>query len=348
MVRFFFFLLTIGLLTSQALMSEEEASFEAFKRDVGNAQQRIDYSKDLLKHDELHQYIPESETYEASEGGRKVSEKQKPVVPSSKVESATPSEGEQTADGGHDSTRKREPGAGSSSPVKDAQDAKPATGSAGKSTSLSIPSVRNSSKGLYIAPSLRRSSRGHSVSNTAAVDQPEIRSILFGIRIGTEIDVELVGGASNVQNGLMKFRVNQTVTGDKRSLPVNTLLFARPTAVLGSPRLFTSQTMKGITPDGKEFLLKASIRAEDRQPGLVAYVVNDGKTLYRAASEGKTALADNLLSLAPDGVIVDAGKAAAGQVLQENQSESRAKYGSGVYVVQANPQPAVIEIEETF
>jgi hypothetical protein len=334
-----------GIVSCGSVCAEEPESFEAFKREVGDAQQRIDYSKHLLRHDELHKFIPEPEKLGEPEpvsvkeglSGQDSPEASGSVQPLSADPSGKPDNapvGEEATPTNTEAAQSKE------APQKEgvSKDRPPSSASSG----------RGASKAFYIAPSLRRSGGGNTVNNMAAVDQPEVKSIIFGIRIGTEIEVELVGGASNVQNGQMKFRVTRTVTGDKRSLPLNTLLFARPSAVLGSPRLFMSQTLRGITPDGKEFMLKASIRADDRQPGLMAYVVNDGKTLYRAASEGKTALAENLLSLAPDGVIVDAGKAAAGQVLQEQQGESQAKYGSGVYVVQANPQPAIIEIEETF
>jgi hypothetical protein len=340
-------LLIIGTLTLASVYAQEPESFAEFKQEVGDAQERIDYSKHLLKHDELHKFIPEPDRREESDRGSMEDGQSRPGIPSAGADSKRPPSADPTPNEVN-APDKDESGHESAAPESVPKEAKPAENVSRHTATAPSSAGLSASRNLYIAPSLRRSSGENAVSNTAAVDQPEVRAVIFGIRIGTEIRVELVSGASNVQSGLMKFRVTRTVTGDKRSLPLNTLLFARPTAVLGSPRLFMSQTMKGITPDGKEFMLRASIRANDLQPGLMAYVVNDGKTLYRAASEGKTALAENLLSLAPDGIIVDAGKAAAGQVLQEQQGESRAKYGSGVYVVQANPQPAVIEIEETF
>lgn len=350
MVKQYLFLVCASILSSPASYGEGQESFAEFKQEVGDAQQKIDYSKHLLRHDELHKYIPDireesPQTADAANGDRDA------------AKSAIESEADKTNQGGN-KEKNGEEDQQTESPKPDVSTQVGSSEEDGKSSPTQKDSRESekprpskskpSRRGVYIAPSLRSMSGGSSVNNVAAISQPESRSIIFGIRIGTEIEVELVGGASNVQNGLMKFRVTRTTVGDKRQLPLNTLLFARPSAVMGSSRLFTSQTMQGITPDGKEFSLKASIRANDRQPGLSAYVVNDGKKMYRAAEEGKAALADNLLSLAPDGVIVDAGKAAAGQALREEQSESRAKYGSGVYVVQANPQPAVIEIEETF
>lgn len=337
-------ILMAGMLSCPVL-SEQKETFEAFRREVGDAQNKIDYSKQLLRHDQLHLYIPEEEGIEEEKKAANDKETSQSGDSSSAVGSGLKDD-QRSAKEDKGSTQV-ESSAPESEPIPSETDSakrkKEAESTKEKGGSISRKGIERAN--VYIAPSLRLRS---SVSNEAAVSQPESKSVIFGIRIGTEIDVELVGGASNVQNGWMKFRVTRTVVGDKRHLPLNTLLFAHPTAVQGSPRLFTSSTMRGITPDGLEFSLNASIRANDRQSGLLAYVVNDGKTLYRAADEGKTALAQNLLSLAPGGVMADAGKAAASQVVTEQQSESRVRYGSGVYVVQANPQPAVIEIEETF
>lgn len=332
-------------------------TYQQYQQAVDNGQSTIDKSKQLLRYDQLDQYIqspnsPGNDTGPKKAPGQddKSGNDGKPGTQKDAPAGGQPGQPEKTNKQSGDSTTNSK---SSAAPTKPGQEGKKsAKTNEGHKESAKKPRrrIRHGDNGIYIAPSLSSGPGGMDAisNNTPDIQMPKRRNIIFGIRIGTEIPVKLVGGASNVQPGYMKFRVTQTITGDKRSLPVNTYLFAMPSAVIGSPRLFARGQMTGITPGGKEFTIKATIQGSDQQPGLLAYVVNDGKTLYRAADAGKAALGEGLISLTGQGVVQDAAKASAGQLLNEQRKESQAKYGQDAYVVQSNPQTATIEIEETF
>jgi hypothetical protein len=88
---------------------------------------------------------------------------------------------------------------------------------------------------------------------------------------------------------------------------------------------------------------------DNREPGLVARVVNDGKALARASSEGLNALGKGLVNTIPGvGPGGSAASAAADQLLKEKERDDQVKQGRPAYVVIAGPQEAVVQIEETF
>lgn len=323
-------------------------TYQQYQQAVDNGQSTIDKSKQLLRYDQLDQYIQSPNSPGNDPDPKKATGQDDKSGNAGKPEKQkdTPGGGEP----GKPSKTDKQTGAAATKPEQEGKkNAKPNEGGK-ESAKKPRGRIRHGGDGIYIAPSLSSGPGGmDAISNNAPdIQMPKRRNIIFGIRIGTEIPVKLVSGASNVQPGYMKFKVTQTITGDKRSLPVNTYLFAMPSAVIGSPRLFARGQMTGITPGGKEFTIKATIQGSDQQPGLLAYVVNDGKTLYRAADAGKAALGEGLISLTGQGVVQDAAKASAGQLLNEQRKESQAKYGQDAYVVQSNPQTATIEIEETF
>ncbi len=109
---------------------------------------------------------------------------------------------------------------------------------------------------------------------------------------------------------------------------------------------------QGIAPpDGTEFTLRGGVILDRySEPGLAARVVSDGKTLARASSEGLNTFGQQLLEVAPgEGAAAAAAQAGgAGAVLSEQAQEDRATNGRPAYVVVADPQPGVVQVEATF
>jgi hypothetical protein len=180
------------------------------------------------------------------------------------------------------------------------------------------------------------------------VSYPKANTVKYGIKMGTQIQVKLVGGATSVQLGLVRFELLEAVTGEEDVLPVGTLIFGKPFANNGSDRIQVRIT-KGITPDGDEFSLRGWIRGSDGMDGLLGKVVSDGQLVARSLNEtvnaaGRAALA----SVADDSIALTSMKSGLSNAQSEQSEESDRVFGRPEFIVQASEQLAMLEIERTF
>lgn len=180
------------------------------------------------------------------------------------------------------------------------------------------------------------------------VSYPKANTVKYGIKMGTQIQVKLVGGATSVQLGLVRFELLEAVTGEEDVLPVGTLIFGKPFANNGSDRIQVRIT-KGITPDGDEFSLRGWIRGSDGMDGLLGKVVSDGQLIARSLNEtvnaaGRAALA----SVADDSIALTSMKSGLSNAQSEQSEESDRVFGRPEFIVQASEQFALLEIERTF
>jgi len=334
----------------------EDLTYDAYMQRIGAGQKKIDYSEELIKNNELHRLILEREDQVKTQTGKKPSNSEKfwreqpkdstdqNTAPAAKMEKPQDQNEprQQTALAEANTrlkaleaelARLKSPPA-SKNPLKQITTASKTTAPSGKV------------KYVYIPPSLRGSTA--SVSNSRQIEAPT-KTIHFGITIGTRIPVRLNSSATNVQPGYIQFLVEEDVVGEKKTLAKGSTIFCQADAVLGSPRLFTS-AVKGITKDKRtEFSLRGNIFAEDGKAGLLAVIVNDGRGLSRAKDAGVRVLGTGLINMVPGAdITTQAGKAAAELVIDENSEENSAKHGRPNYVLDAEPQLAVLQIEETF
>lgn len=172
--------------------------------------------------------------------------------------------------------------------------------------------------------------------------------ILFGIPIGTRIPVEVFGNASSVQPAYIQFTTLETIKGKYRDLPVHSTLFARPSAVRGSDKLYCT-VVKGITPDELEFDgIRGIAHNMQLEAGLNGKIISDGKVLNRAVSSSGLALGAALTSELTGSVIGEAGKEGLDAVMSEKGDEAKANQGRAAFIVKSLPQKAYIYIEKTF
>ncbi|MEJ2754471.1 MAG: TrbI/VirB10 family protein, partial [Gammaproteobacteria bacterium] len=177
---------------------------------------------------------------------------------------------------------------------------------------------------------------------------PQVDTVRWGITLGSSIPVKLIGGASSVQQGWVRFEVLKTISGQLDALPAGTLLFGAPSAHQGSDRLHI-HVIKGITPEGEEFELNGWIRAQDGLDGLLGQVVSDGQVLNRSLSAVAQAAGQAALeNISPPGVTISALKSGARTAQDEQSQASEATYGRPEYIVQAQAQAATLDIYETF
>ena len=345
--------LVLVLTFSTAVGAEETLSYDEYQKAIGAGQERLDYSKRLIGHDKLHTLVPADSDTSVQEGRIPP-----PAGAGNKPETSGEVEGEDSARDGSSSEGSPEVSgteAGAASEPKPQPAAEPE-----RNPEVSKPDVQpqisvapsanekqRSTTTRYISPSLR-SAGGRGQRNQARVERSDRNRVTFGISLGTEITVSLDNSASNIQPGLIKLTVEETVRGRKDDLPRGSTLFARSSAVLGSERLFLNVS-QGVTPNGDEFSVQGVVFDTKREPGLAGRVISDGKTLARASSEGLNTLGQELLGAAPTtGATGAATEATLKQLLKEKQSEDRAEQGRPAYVVIASPQAATVQIETTF
>lgn len=335
--------------------ANEELSYRDYQRAIGAGQDRLDYSKKLVGHDQLHTLIPSEEAEgEASDPYLQAMDRAAKRV-------GGPDRPEPEGQGSSHSDSNKGDGvpdevSGEAEPSSDrtvAEDSEPDT----KAPSVSQQNQnRSNSPGAssqasnayyYVSPSLKNSN-GRGQRNNARDERSDKRQIVFGISVGTTIPVSLDRSASNIQPGLIALTVDKTIRGRKEDLPVGSTLFSRSSAVLGSERLFLSVS-RGVTPEGEEFNVQGVVFDRQLEPGLSARVVSDGKALARAGAEGVNTLSRELLNAAPTaGAGGEAAEATLGQLLQEKEKTDAATQGRPAYVVVASPQKATVQIENTF
>lgn len=326
--------------------------YQDFKKTLQRGQREIEQSEKLLHHHDIHTLIPEvfqeganrvadgkgetektriiKETKGSSEG-RSLKEA---VSQSAEIKSNSEVESEKAKqDQISDAPGTREQKIANTHPVqpRDADRQHSAKGAAKKESSNS--NLLRGKDRIELKP---------------RVSYPKANTVKYGIKMGTQIQVKLVGGATSVQLGLVRFELLEAVTGEEDVLPVGTLIFGKPFANNGSDRIQVRIT-KGITPDGDEFSLRGWIRGSDGMDGLLGKVVSDGQLVARSLNEtvnaaGRAALA----SVADDSIALTSMKSGLSNAQSEQSEESDRVFGRPEFIVQASEQLAMLEIERTF
>ncbi|MDH5727401.1 MAG: TrbI/VirB10 family protein [Gammaproteobacteria bacterium] len=350
------------LLTSLTLYAADFTQDE-YRKAISQSEQKIDYSQSLINHDKLHELIVKPDQVKRQKPrDLRESFKQKTGAEGSTSESATT----HGATGGVSDAQKGtiEPTVGGREAVSESKgnanlsaahaglnhsgktkaDAKPS--SVNSAASPSSKSGKGSTKRyVYIPPGLQDEK---TVQNDIVIRHP-LKTVAFGIPIGTRIPVELKTGASNVQPGYVQLIVKTNIVGDKKTLPAGSTIFCRASAVIGSARLFAVAT-KGITIHAHdEFSVSGNVFAADGSAGLLASIVSDGRSIHRAGDAGLASLGAGVIGMIPGAdVATEAGKSAAEVVVSEQLDKRKMSHGRVNYVLEAGPQHAVLQIEETF
>lgn len=333
----------------------EAITYEHFMQEVGSAESQIDYSKKLVNRNELKDWIIKSE----KEGERGTGSNAKQGQAVGKEEGVRagwmPSTLEHSVEQGNFEKSKQSAFNPEEMPppppvpndieqeahrLAKAARVQNSDGSAGMET--------GSHNGRQYGYAVKGLGEGAETTYEMSIKRPE-KSIMFGISIGTKIKVRLDSGASSVQPGFVQVKVDQDVYGTKKILERGSSIFMRVDAVRGSTRLFGNAVRGKTRVKEDEFDIRGNIFGADGQPGFVATVVSDGRTLARATDAGLAALGSAALQVVPDAsAVTGAGKSAAGTLMEEKKGEKDQTRGVVNLVVQAEPQSAILQIEETF
>lgn len=170
----------------------------------------------------------------------------------------------------------------------------------------------------------------------------------YGIRRGTWIKGELRRNINNAEPGDVELYLSQEVHGDKKSLPVDTQLFAAKALNNATQRLDMITTY-AITPKGREFELKARIYDTLKVSGLMGIIdADESKIVERGATQGLAALGTSVLSEVGTESAIGRGLAKGGQsMINDSQRASQLDTQQQITIFVA-PQPILLRVEETF
>ena len=326
-----------------------ELEYDQFMNEVGSAQRQLDHSKRLVNRQELDAWIQDNRLDGASGESTEASHQDSQKDP--QTGTWMPELKPRTEHANSTKQAKSEQNSETASPTTKVAEQQTTPVAATSTPATTQPESRNKETGpvRYVwKPKSAQASSGGQRSYSMKVVEPE-DSPRFGIPIGTQIKVRLNTGASSVQPGYIQVETLEDVIGHKRSLSRGSTLFLRVQAINGSSRLFGT-AVRGITAlDSEEFGVRGNIFGADGQPGFDAVVISDGRSLERATDAGLEAIGEGVLGAIPDSSLaVDAGRKAAGQLLDDQSAENDRKSGRLKLVVQAQPQIATLQIEETF
>ncbi len=190
-----------------------------------------------------------------------------------------------------------------------------------------------------------------SKTNNARIDSVSVTfsdtKVKFGISIGSAIPIRLRRTSTNVQPGYIELVTLADIAGRKKILPAGSIIFSRPNVVKGSSRLYLN-TVRGVTPEGDEFLIRGHISDSFNTAGLTGIIKSDGRALERSAAAGAIALGGSLVSELSDGSIGSAAGSAANQMISEGSAQSKANLDKAAFIVSSSPQDGTLTVEETF
>jgi len=344
----FLSLLVSPLCSVAADKQEKEYSFGEFKKEVNEAQRVKSYEESILKVDDLYTLFPNVETEEDKAKKKYLKEladieaKKKKANNKAAVVHAKPelSKDVVIAKPVPDKTKSDKEDAAATAKNKTSK--KTATSTKNKTHS-------NGASNLYFPPSAKKNIPLNTTNIQLGGSDFKQSKTIFGIPIGTRIEVKLRGNASSVQKSYIQFVTLQRIKGKLRDLPKGSILFGRTSAVKGSNRLF-STVVQGITPDAFEFdNIKGVAFNKLNEAGLDGRIINDGKVLERSVNIGGLAVGSALVSnLAGNSIIGGASSKGLNNIISEANRESKAKNGSPAFIVKALPQTGYIYIERTF
>lgn len=194
---------------------------------------------------------------------------------------------------------------------------------------------------IYIPPA-RQATVSLVESSVFAPDPPR-----FGIVLGTWISGHIDRQVSNADNGRIDVIIERDVVGHWGMLPAGSVLFGAKRFNSTTRRLDVT-LVQGITPQGREFQLNATLYDSTRLSGLAGVVVRHrDQEVMVAAKRGVLATTGELLAAAT-GTTMEAvarGVTRAGNELLANEQRH---VQDAQWLIRVPPQRVLIRVDETF
>ena len=172
-------------------------------------------------------------------------------------------------------------------------------------------------------------------------------NLKWGIPWGTWASATLVRSVYSHDFSAIEIILKQNVVGKFRILPKGTLLSGKHVLNPDTNRLAV-HIYRGITPDGKEFKLSASIYDLQKQNGLKGYLItNKNLQTQEALNNGIGQATQDIIrgALAPINPIAGGIAATANALVKQ---ELKQEGGSSRNVIRVDPQEVVIRFDQTL
>jgi hypothetical protein len=170
----------------------------------------------------------------------------------------------------------------------------------------------------------------------------------FGIRLGQWMEATLDRNSSNAEPGMIELRLSKDVAGDKRTLDAGTLIYASKILNGGTKRLELT-TVKGITPDGHEFIVKGQVFDIQKVSGLNGIMVLDKEQIakHSLTSGALSAVSAAGRAVLPTNPAASALRGATESALTDTDRVTEYNNAQRA-VIYVSPQPLLIRIDEKF
>jgi hypothetical protein len=209
-------------------------------------------------------------------------------------------------------------------------------------SSAAAPSTSVSDPYVYIPPARQNSSTQGGIVSDAI---PAL--LVFGIRLGTWMPANLSRDTSSAEPGTVELTIAEDIIGDRRTLPIGSVVFANKTLNNSTKRMEMTVT-HGITPAGHEFKLRGIVFDPLKVSGLTGIYTVDEKAiakhgLQKGTVAGIGAAAQSMGAINP---FIAAGGAATQSVLSD--TGGAVAYNAPTAVIYVSPQSLIIRVEERF
>jgi len=169
---------------------------------------------------------------------------------------------------------------------------------------------------------------------------------LFGVRIGSWLEAELINNTSNVTPGFKAFRVTSSVVGRYRTLEVGSELFGSARFNENTQRL-EFMLIRGVAPDGEEFDFSGQVFDLGKSSGLTG-IIKVNEVLDNAVESGTLAAGRSVIgSMLTGNPLADAAVAVAGTVMTAGEDAQDAK-SREKYIIFVSAQPVHIYVQKSF
>lgn len=211
-----------------------------------------------------------------------------------------------------------------------------------KKPSAAQTSIPNADPNRYIPPP--RTSTQHKTSSYSVKVDPKH----FGISFGTWASAELVRSVTNADVGEVEIVLSGTLQGRAKALPAQTILYGNKSFNVGTNRLDVRIT-RGITPDGEEIELSATVYADDKAfSGLSGVLLRNREkefdSIAKNAALQTASVAFNQAT--PDNSLMGAAyDSVTQQALTNEKRYLRQQEGA---VIKVFPQSLYIRIDKSF
>jgi len=187
--------------------------------------------------------------------------------------------------------------------------------------------------------------------DTASTTQSQVftqETRTFGITLGTWFQASIQRRITNADNGQVEVTLDEDVPGRTQTLPAGTVLFGQKSFNPVSQRLDISLA-NGITPEGHEFALVATVYDRTKVSGLAGSVQRQRDAeMTSAAAKGALTAAQALLSTTLDTAAAGAIADGVGQVGDELLDNERRYIREPAVLIQVSPQPVLVRVNQTL